>query len=116
MLPGAGRRDQIDPEDQRGGQAGGPTADGGQDQAWLHEDVREVDLVDAAEELHDHRAGHGRAQPPRTEHQVGGQDAEPGAGVVSTMNRIDFPDCAVCWTPSGDSTPWLMALLRTAPW
>jgi len=62
MLPGAGRRDQTDPEDQRGGQAGGPTADGGQDQAWLHEDVREVDLVDAAEELDHDRGRGGRPQ------------------------------------------------------
>ena len=36
----------------------------------------------------------------------------PGPGFDSTMNRIDLP-VAVAWAaPSGDRTPWLMALLR----
>src|SRR3954451_17351528 len=47
----------------------------------LHEDVREVDLVDAAEEVHQDRAGHGRPQPLGPEQQVRDQHAQARAGV-----------------------------------
>ena len=38
----------------------------------------------------------------------------PGPGFDSIMNRIDLPLSAASATPSGPSTPWLMALLRNS--
>ncbi len=38
----------------------------------------------------------------------------PGPGLVSIMNSTDLPASVACWTPSGESTPWLIALFRNS--
>ncbi len=38
----------------------------------------------------------------------------PGPGLDSIMNRIDLPSGCDSATPSGASTPWLIALLRNS--
>ena len=38
----------------------------------------------------------------------------PGPGLDSTMNRMERPTSLASAAPSGESTPWLMALLRNS--
>ena len=77
-----GRRSaQPDVEQHEQEDAGHATGDRGEDQLGLHQHVREVDLVDAAEELDDQRArGRGLGQA-LAEERVGQQQAQAGAGV-----------------------------------
>ena len=57
------------------------TGDGAEQQDRLHQHVREVDLVDAAEELDDRRGRRGALGQPGAEDRVGQQHTEAGAGV-----------------------------------
>ena len=64
-----------------GGDPRHPTGDGGEDEPWLHEDEREVDLVDATEEHDDGGAPRGCLGISGSEDHVGQQDAHSGTGV-----------------------------------
>ena len=75
------RSAQPDVEEHQQEHAGHATGDRGEDHLGLHQHVREVDLVDAAEELDDQRSrcrGLGQAL---AEERVGEQQARAGAGV-----------------------------------
>ena len=92
-----------------------PPRDGGEDQHRLHQHVREVDLVDAAEELDDRRAGGGGLGQALAEERcrrAGGRG--PGRGWPRAGTGWTCPAAAACWMPSGVRTPWLMALFRNS--
>ena len=109
LLPGVwaytamiGRRrrgPQPGPEDHQGEDAHHAAGDGGQNGDGLQQHEREVDLVDAAEELDDQRRRGGVAGHPGAEDGVGEQ--QPGARpwLASSRNRIDLPFSAACWMP-----------------
>ena len=79
--PGRGRSPQAGVEDQVDATPVMPPSDHGEDHLRLHQHVREVDLVDAAEELDDAAPGADALARPLPEHAVGEQQAEAGAGV-----------------------------------
>ena len=93
--------------------AGHAAGDHGEDQARLHQHVGEVDLVDAAEELDDRRAGGGRLRHTpcrRTSRPAAGRGPDRGSPRAGTAPTCRSPPPPAM--PSGVSTPWLMALLR----
>ena len=77
------------------------------------EDVREVDLVDATEEVDDRRArgrllGHALADEHERQEQA---EARSGVRLEQEVDRLAALRDLLA-TPSGASTPWLIALFR----
>lgn len=67
--------------DGQGSDARHAAADGSEDEDGLHQDVREIDLVDSAQEVDDRSTGSRCPCSTTAEEHVGQQDAQAGAGV-----------------------------------
>ncbi|CDN44464.1 hypothetical protein BN871_EW_00170 [Paenibacillus sp. P22] len=75
------RSDEASAEQGERERTGYAACDGSQNQARVHQDVREVDLMNPAEEMDDRCAGSGLAGSSAADEHVGQQDAETRARV-----------------------------------
>ncbi|MNI75591.1 hypothetical protein D3C73_1317580 [compost metagenome] len=78
---GGGRRHQACVGDSEGCDAGHAATNGSEDQDGLHQDVREVDLMDATEEMDDRCTGSRSLRGAAAKEHIRQQDAEARAGV-----------------------------------
>ena len=88
--PRRGRRPQARAENRQRQDADHAAGDGGQQRQRLHQHVREIDLVDAAEELDDRRGRRGALGQPGAEDRVGDQqtDARARVGLQQEQDRL----------------------------
>ncbi|CQQ89158.1 Uncharacterised protein [Salmonella enterica subsp. enterica serovar Typhimurium str. DT104] len=84
------RRDQTAVQDGQGEYAGHTAKDNGQNQAWVHQHVREVNFVDTAQEVDDGRAARRLFSAAATEEHVRQQDAHPRTRVSFNQEEDGF--------------------------
>ncbi len=112
MLPGDGVATSPGVEGHEDEVRCDPTGPHGDDHDRMREDVREVHLVDASEEVDD-RGARGRLLGHALAHKREREEQTEARSRVRLQEEVDrLAALATSPTPSGARTPWLIALFR----